>query len=122
MATAVTEAHDRALQVVKATLDLSDTNTITTTHSYYGFVVQVYLDHSATPPDTGWDVTIKDENGVDVLNGKGANIVTSTDTYTYTQADLDNGMACSGQLTFAGLAGGSSSGVAEIYLYIARYQ
>jgi hypothetical protein len=121
MATAVTEAHDRALQVVKATLDLSDTNTITTTHSYYGFVVQVYLDHSATPPDTGWDVTIKDENGVDVLNGKGANIVTSTDTYTYTQADLDNGMACSGQLTFLGESGGSSNS-AEIWVYIARYQ
>ena len=122
MATAVTEAHDRALQVVKATLDLSDTNTITTTHSYYGFVVQCYIDHGSPLPDDDWDLTIKDEFGVDVLNGKGANIDKDVDTHTFTQADLDNGMACSGQLTFAGLAGGSSSGVAEIYLYIARYQ
>jgi hypothetical protein len=124
MTTAInSEAHDKAMQVIKCTLTFaSATQTVTTAHSYYGFVTQVYLDHGGTPPTTGYDIFVKDEYGVDVLNGKGVNITSSTDTFTYTQADLDNGMACSGQLTFSGADGGNSNGVVEIYLYIARYQ
>ena len=125
MTTAInSEAHDRAMQVVKCTLTFaSGSQSATTTHSYYGYVVQCLLDHDGdTQPTNLWDLVVTDENGVDVINGKGANIAVATDTYTYTQADLDNGMACSGQLTFSGTNGGSSSGVVEIYLYVARYQ
>ena len=124
MTTAInSEAHDKAMQVIKCTLTFaSATQTVTTAHSYYGFVTQAYLDHGGTTPTNLYDLVITDEYGVDVLNGKGANIAVATDTYTYTQADLDNGMACSGQLTFSGTNGGTSSGVVEIYLYVARYQ
>ena len=124
MTTAInSEAHDKAMQVIKCTLTFaSGSQSATTTHSYYGFVTQAYLDHGGTTPTNLYDLVITDEYGVDVLNGKGANIAVATDTYTYTQADLDNGMACSGQLTFSGTNGGTSSGVVEIYLYVARYQ
>ena len=124
MTTAInSEAHDKAMQVIKCTLTFASTSeSATTAHSYYGFVTQAYLDHGGTAPANLYDLVITDEYGVDVLNGKGANIAVATDTYTYTQADLDNGMACSGQLTFSGTNGGSSSGVVEIYLYVARYQ
>jgi len=124
MTTAInSEAHDKAMQVIKCTLTFaSGSQSATTAHSYYGFVTQAYLDHGGTTPTDAYDLVITDEYGVDVLNGKGANIAVATDTYTYTQADLDNGMACSGQLTFSGTNGGSSSGVVEIYLYVARYQ
>ena len=124
MTTAInSEAHDKAMQVIKCTLTFaSGSQSATTAHSYYGFVTQAYLDHGGTAPTNLYDLVITDEYGVDVLNGKGANIASATDTYTYTQADLDNGMACSGQLTFSGTNGGSSSGVVEIYLYVARYQ
>ena len=124
MATAInTEAHDRAMMVVKTNLTFaSGTQAATTTHSYYGFVTQVYIDHGGTAPTDNWDLVVTDEFGVDVINGKGANIASGTDKHTFTQSDLDGGMACSGQLTFTGTNGGSSDGVAEIYLYIARYQ
>ena len=124
MTTAInSEAHDKAMQVIKCTLTFaSGSQSATTAHSYYGFVTQAYLDHGGTAPTNLYDLVITDEYGVDVLNGKGANIAVATDTYTYTQEDLDNGMACSGQLTFSGTNGGSSSGVVEIYLYVARYQ
>ena len=124
MATAInSEAHDRAMQVIKCTLTFeSATQSATTTHSYYGYVVQCYLDHGGTAPDTGYDIFVKDEFGVDTLNAKGVNITSGTDKHTFTQSDLDNGMACSGQLTFSGADGGNSDGVVEIYLYVARYQ
>lgn len=124
MATAInSEAHDRAMQVIKCTLTFeSGSQSATTTHSYYGYVVQCYIDHGGTAPTDEWDLVVTDEFGVDTINGKGANIASGTDTHTFTQSDLDNGMACSGQLTFSGTNGGSSDGVAEIYLYVARYQ
>lgn len=125
MATAINaENHDFGMQVVKATLTFaSASQSVTTTHKYYGFVTQCFIDHDdSTQPTNLWDLVITDEFGVDVINGKGANIAVATDTYTFTQSDLDNGMACSGQLTFAGTNGGTSSGEAIIYLYIARYQ
>ena len=124
MTTAInSEAHDRAMQVVKCTLTFaSGSQSATTTHKYYGYVVQCYLDHGGTAPTNLWDLVVTDEYGVDVINGKGANIASGTDKHTFTQTDLDNGMACSGPLTFSGTNGGSSSGTVEIYLYIARYQ
>ena len=124
MTTAINaEHHDRAMQVVKATLTFaSASQSVTTTHSYYGYVCQVFIDHGGTAPTNLWDLVVTDEFGVDVINGTGANIASGTDKHTFTQADLDNGMACSGQLTFSGTNGGTSSGTCEIYLYIARYQ
>ena len=96
MTTAInSEAHDKAMQVIKCTLTFaSGSQSATTAHSYYGFVTQAYLDHGGTAPTNLYDLVITDEYGVDVLNGKGANIAVATDTYTYTQEDLDNGMAC----------------------------
>ena len=124
MTTAINlEAHDRAMQVVKCTLTFaSGSQSATTTHSYYGYVEQCYMDHGGTAPTNLWDLVGTDEFGVDTINGKGANIASGTDKHTFTQSDLDNGMACSGQLTFSGTNGGTSSGTVEIYLYIARYQ
>ena len=84
--------------------------------------MEFYLYHGGTAPTNLWDLVVTDEYGVDVINGKGANIASGTDKHTFTQSDLDNGMACSGPLTFSGTNGGSSSGTVEIYLYIARYQ
>ena len=123
----VTEAHDRAMQLVTATLTFSDSGdnaaTVQTTHSYYGFVVQMFINHDdSTVPTNLWDLTVTDDSGIDVINGKGANIASGTDTHTFTQADLDNGMACHGKLTFNGAAGGGGGGIAVVYLYIARYQ
>lgn len=124
MTTAINqESHNHAMQVVKATLTFSiGAQSVTTTHSYYGFVTQCYIDHGATPPTDQWDLVVTDSYGVDMLNGQGANIDSTTDTKTITQVDLDNGMACSGKLTFSGTNGGVASGAVEIYLYIARYQ
>ena len=124
MTTAINaEHHDRAMQVVKATLTFdSASQSVTTTHSYYGYVCQVFIDHGGTAPTNLWDLVVTDEFGVDVINGTGANIASGTDQHTFTQADLDNGMAFSGQLTFSGTNGGTSNGTCEIYLYIARYQ
>jgi hypothetical protein len=124
MTTAINaEHHDRAMQVVKATLTFaSASQSATTTHSYYGYVSQVFIDHGGSAPSDNWDLVVTDEFGVDVINGLGANVQSGTDKHTYTQADLDNGMACSGLLTFSGTNGGTGSGTVEIYLYIARYQ
>ena len=121
------EHHDRAMQVVKATLTFAsaDSGSITdlvTTHSYYGYVTQVFIDYGGTAPTILCDLDIEDEFGVNLLNDKGDNLAVATDPTTITQADLDNGMACSGQLTFKGTNGGTSDGVAVIYVYIARYQ
>ena len=118
------EKHDRAMQLVKATLTFDSTNiSATTTHSYFGYVTQVFLDHDdTTQPTNLWDLTVTDDSGIDVLNGTGANIVVATDKQAITQSDLDNGMACHGQLTFSGATGGTSSGICVVYLYIARYQ
>jgi len=121
------EHHDRAMQVVKATLTFDSASSgsitdLTTTHSYYGYLVQVFIDYGGTTPTNSWDLDIEDEFGVNLLNDKGDNLAVATDPTTITQTDLDNGMACSGQLTFKGTNGGTSDGVAVIYLYIARYQ
>ena len=91
MATAINrEDHDRAMQVVKATLTFSSaTQAVTTTHKYYGFVTQCFIDHDgSTQPDNLWDLVVTDEFGVDVINGKGANIAVATDQHTFTQSDL----------------------------------
>lgn len=119
MAITWTEYHDRAMMVVKATVAMEGTSETSsaTTHSYYGFVVQCFVDETDAPDDN-YDITITDEFGVDVLNGKGQNLTADT---TITQADLDNGMACSGKLTLA-FAQGTSGKDVDVYLYIARYQ
>tara|TARA_R100000664_G_scaffold33244_1_gene49891 strand:- start:1738 stop:2097 length:360 start_codon:yes stop_codon:yes gene_type:complete len=119
MAITFTEHHDRAMMVVKATIAMTGaSDNATTTHSYYGFLVQCVIDETDAPTD-GYDIVVTDEFlQVDLLNGKGANL--SGDT-TITQADLDNGMACSGQLKVTTTDGESGKDV-DVYLYIARYQ
>ena len=119
MAITFTEYHDRAMMVVKATIAMTGaSDTATTTHSYYGFVVQCVIDETDAPTDN-YDIVVTDEFGkVDLLNAKGTNL--SADV-TFTQADLDNGMACSGQLTFTTTDGTDTKDV-DVYLYIARYQ
>lgn len=119
MAITFTEYHDRAMMVVKATIAMTGaSDNATTTHSYYGFVVQCVIDETDAPTD-GYDITITDEfQKVDLLNGQGANL---TGNATITQSDLDNGMACSGQLKVT-TADGTSGKDVDVYLYIARYQ
>jgi len=119
MATAINaEHHDRAMQVVKANLTFaSASQSATTTHSYYGYVVQCFVDETDAPNDN-YDITINDESRVDVLNGKGQNLTADT---VLTQTDLDNGMACSGQLSFI-VEDPTDTKTLTVYLYIARYQ
>ena len=118
------EKHDYAMQLIKATLTFDSASiSATTTHSYYGYVTQVVYDHDgSTQPSDNWDLVVTDDTATDVLNGKGANIDKDDDHQVITQADLDNGMACHGQLTFSGTNGGTGSGICVVYLYIARYQ
>ena len=122
----ITEAHDRAMQLLTATLTFSDSGdnaaSAVTTHSYYGYVVQCFIDHGGTAPTNLYDLVVTDDSGIDVLNGKGGDIASGTDTHAFTQTDLDNGMACHGQLVITGTNGGTGSGIAVVYLYIARYQ
>ena len=124
--TITAEHHDRAMQVVALNFDCAsgDPADKATTHKYYGFVVQCRIEYDTAKPTNSWDMTIKDEFETDVLNGKGANISTSGTEVVITQADLDNGMACSGLLTVDIDNAGAESGSTEnkIYLYIARYQ
>ena len=120
MAVTFTEYHDRAMMVVKAEITMTTTDPETfgpTTHSYYGFVVQCFVDETDAPNDN-YDITINDEFGVDVLNGKGQNLTADT---VLTQTDLDNGMACSGQLSFI-VEDPTNDKTLTVYLYIARYQ
>ena len=119
MAITFTEHHDRAMMVVKATIAMTGaSDNATTTHSYYGFVVQCVIDETDAPTN-GYDIVVTDEfEKIDLLNGKGADLTAST---TITQADLDNGMACSGQLKFTTTDGTDTKDV-DVYLYIARYQ
>jgi len=124
MSVVITEYHDRAMCVVKCAFTFTGTSeaassSTKTTHSYYGFVVQCLVDEDGTnPPPDNWDLTVTDEFGVDLLNGKGTNL---TDDTTITQADLDNGMACSGQIQFSA-AQVADGDFATVYLYITRYQ
>lgn len=124
MATVInTEDYRYAMNVIHATLTFSSgSQSVTTPRKYMGFVVQCFIDHGDTTPTNLWDLEILDAYGMDVLNGQGANLAVATDKKVITQIDLDNGMACSGALTFSGTNGGSSNGEADIYLYIARYR
>lgn len=51
----------------------------TTTYQYTGALIDFVAIHDGTDPSTGYDVTIKDANGADILNGLGANIVSSAE-------------------------------------------
>ena len=123
--TIVAEHHDRAMQVIDMTIDCGDGNPAdkSTTHKYYGFLVQARIQFDSTKPTDAFDMTVKDEFGTDLLNGAGSNISTSGTEVVITQADLDNGMACSGLLTLdVDNAANSGSTANKLYLYIARYQ
>ena len=123
--TIVAEHHDRAMQVVDMTFDCGDGDPADkpTDHKYYGFLVQCRIEFDSTKPANDFDITIKDEFGTDLLNGQGQSISTSGTEVVITQADLDNGMACSGTLTVdIDDASNSGSTANKLYLYIARYQ
>ena len=85
--------------------------------------MQARIQFDSTKPTDAFDMTVKDEFGTDLLNGAGSNISTSGTEVVITQADLDNGMACSGLLTLdVDNAANSGSTANKLYLYIARYQ
>ena len=90
--------------------DSAGTASGTTTYGYDGELIMVQFDPDggATTPADSYDITIKDANGVDVINSLGANL---TNAATVTKARSDGLLAVSGsKLTFAVSGAGNSKG------------
>ena len=85
-----------------------------TTKTYSGKIVGLATDPGATAPTDDWDLTITDDNSLDVLLGAGANRDTANTEYVVS-ASL-GGVAHS-KLT-ANVTNGGNAKVMDIYLYI----
>ena len=121
MATAITsELHNDDMMIVTATLtsDGSGDATVTTSHTYKGFLVQVETDPGSAAPTANWDLTISDSYLSDITAGGGAHRHTSNTEVLY-QDDLHNGVACYGPLTITGANMGSAKDAA-VTLYLIR--
>ena len=121
MATAINaELHNDDMMIVTATLtsDGSGDATVTTSHTYKGFLVQVETDPGSAAPTANWDLTIADSYLSDITAGGGANRHTSNTEVLY-QDDLHNGVACYGPLTITGANMGSAKDCA-VTLYLIR--
>ena len=121
MATAITsELHNDDMMIVTATLTSDGLGgaTVTTSHTYKGFLVQVETDPGSAAPTANWDLTISDRYLSDITAGGGANRHTSNTEVLY-QDDLHNGVACYGPLTITGANMGSAKDAA-VTLYLIR--
>jgi hypothetical protein len=88
-----------------------------TTYPYDGeLIAAVFVpDSGGTAPDNGYDVTIKDVDGVDVLNGLGADL---SNAATVIKKHTDGlGAVAGSKLTLAVANAGDANG-GIIYLYI----
>lgn len=87
-----------------------------TTGYYTGYVVRFVTDPTTDAPTDDYDVTIIDDDGVDVLLGYGANRDTST---TEQVAEGSLGWIYNSKLSLViANAGNSKSGI--VYLYVAK--
>lgn len=81
---------------------------------YNGKVVQLVTVPGATAPTDLYDITVTDEDGVDVLAGAGANRATATTQYV---AEASLGAVAQSQLTINGSnAGASKEGTAYLFI------
>ena len=104
------------------TSDASGDATYTTTQ-LGGVILRVTFDPDGTAaPTDNYDITLKDENGIDVLAGSGANLSTSTTSSVCPQindqsAAAATAAAISGTLALAvSNAGNAKSGQVILYL------
>jgi len=110
------------MMIVQATLTSNGGGaSVTTTHSYKGFLVQFETDpDDSDAPTADWDLTISDDYLSDITAGSGADRHNANTEVRY-QDDLHNGVACHGQLTFTGANMGSGK-TAVVTAYIVRVQ
>tara|TARA_R110002096_G_scaffold242297_1_gene434249 strand:+ start:816 stop:1187 length:372 start_codon:yes stop_codon:yes gene_type:complete len=121
MATAITsELHNDDMMIVTATLTSNGSGlaSVTTSHTYKGFLVQVETDPGSAAPTANWDLTIADSYLEDLTAGAAQNRHTSETEVLY-QDDLHNGVACYGPLTFSASGMGDTNDAA-VTLYLIR--
>jgi hypothetical protein len=95
------------------TSDASGNADLITTKPYYGQVLALVTDPSATAPTDDYDITITDVEGYDVMQGAGANRDTAN---TETAVPAATSVAF-GTLTLnVSNAGNAKSGVAILYI------
>jgi hypothetical protein len=115
----VTETTHRPIDLVVWDWLCTDGGIVSSaTTSYYTgrilYAIQI-PDGGGTLPTDAYDVTVLDSNGVDVLNGLGANL--NHDVVTY-KADVDGlGAVCESKLTLTIAAAGNAKG-GQTILYI----
>lgn len=85
-----------------------------TTQAYNGKVVWLVTDPGATAPTDNWDLTITDDNGIDVLAGAGADRDTANTEYV---ASASLGAVATSVLTMNVTNAGNAKDGA-VYLYI----
>lgn len=110
---------DGAIMVFQLTATSSGTaiaNTLTEGPNT-GFIVQISVADGSTDPGA-WTMTLTDSHGVDMLDGQGS---IPDNGILLTQADLGNGMAFVGPLTFSAADMNNNSDIV-IVVYAARYQ
>lgn len=82
---------------------------------YTGKIYDFVTDPSATSPSDNYDITIKDDDGVDVIRGQGANRDASVTEYAVDRSAL--GVVVDSTLTLT-VANAGDSKKGDVYLYI----
>lgn len=120
MSVTITEQEQRqGIQRVKfAWVSAADgTASGTTASKFNGLVYECVTDPSATAPTDNYDITITDDDGIDVLHGLGANRDTATTEYLEASDGL--GIVHNSTLALAiANAGDSKEGVVWLTLMV----
>jgi len=111
---------DLSCVVLEWTADASG-NATKTFGDVNGTIERIVFVPSATSgvvPDSGYDVTLTDDNGIDVFSGKGANLSAASSTSVLeTGSDPVLPFATCGQLDLSvSNAGNASQGIIRIYV------
>lgn len=112
-----TERITGSVKLIKAAWVSDDSNGTasgTTTYAYDGKILLLATDPGATAPTDNYDVTLADDNGIDVLAGAGADRDTAN-TETVVSASL--GAVAGSKLTLSIAAAGNSK-IGTVYIYI----
>lgn len=115
-----TETFDDAMMIWQLTATSSGTtiaSTVTSGGPNTGFIVQIDVADGSTDPGA-WAMVLTDALGVDMLDGQGA---IPDNGVLLTQADLGNGMAFRGPLTFSASGMETDSDIV-VTVYAARWQ
>lgn len=118
MAVTFVEENAGGLAKIKATW-LSDTAgaaTGTTTYPYNAYPIRVSFvpDGGGTAPTDAYDIVVTDSDGIDILNGNGANL---SSTVTATKTPNDGIAPFTGKLTVTVANAGEANG-GNVYLYL----